>query len=197
MTTTRGPGRRPGSPDTRAAILASARSLFAERGFSGTSVRAVAASAGVDPSLVHHYYGTKDDLFLASLELPVDPRAVLAPVLAQGPDGAAERLLPVFLSVWDDPELRKPLLAFVRGVLDPSGARLLRDGFLRVVIMPIGQAMGVDDPEHRMPLVASQVFGLIMMRYVLEVEPLASMPAERVVATFAPTLQRYLTGDLP
>lgn len=197
MTATRGPGRRPGSPDTRAAILASARSLFAERGFSGTSVRAVAASAGVDPALVHHYYGTKDDLFLASLQLGVDPRELLAQVVAEGPDGAAERLLPVFLSVWDDAELRKPLLAFVRGVFDPSGARLLRDGFLRVVILPIGQALGIDEPERRMPLVASQMVGLIMMRYVLELEPLASMPADRVVATFAPTLQRYLTGELP
>lgn len=197
MTAARGPGRRPGSPDTRAAILASARTLFAERGFSGTSVRAVAASAGVDPALVHHYFGTKDDLFLASLELPVDPRVELAPALALGPEGAAERFLPIFLSVWDDPELRLPLLAFVRGMFDPSGQRLLRDGFLKVVVVPVGQALGIDDPEHRMPLVASQVFGLILMRYVLEVEPLASMPADRVVATYAPTIQRYLTGELP
>jgi AcrR family transcriptional regulator len=197
MTEARGPGRRPGSPDTRAAILTAARTLFAERGFSSTSVRAVAASAGVDPALVHHYYDSKDDLFLASLALPVDPRVVIAPALEGGPEGAAERLLPVFLSVWDDPELRLPLVAFVRGVFDPSGVKLLREGFLQVVVMPVGHALGIEDPEHRMPLVASQIFGLILMRYVLEVEPLASMPAERVVATYAPTIQRYLTGDLP
>jgi AcrR family transcriptional regulator len=197
VTATRGPGRRPGSPDTRAAILASARSLFAERGFSGTTVRAVAGSAAVDPALVHHYFGTKDELFLAALEIPVDPREVLAPVLPGGAEGAAERFLPVFLSVWDDPDLRLPLLAFVRRMFEPDGRKLLGEGFLPAVVLPIAEAIGVEEPERRMPLVASQIFGLIMMRYVLEVEPLASMPAEQVVATFAPTLQRYMTGDLP
>lgn len=190
-------GRRPGSPDTRAAILAAARERFAAGGFAGTSIRAVAADAGVDPALVHHYFGRKDDLFLAALELPVDPRELLAPVAAAGPDGAAERFLRVFLSVWDDPEVRPRLLAFIRTAFEPSGQRLFREGFLGVVILPIGTALGIDRPEHRMPLLASQVFGLIMLRYVIEVEPLASMPADLVVATYAPTLQRYLTGELP
>ena len=190
-------GRRPGSPDTRAAILEAARGLFAERGFAGTSVRAVAAAAEVDPALVHHYFGRKDDLFMAALQIPVDPRELLAPVIAQGPDGAGERFLRVFLSVWDDPAIRLRLLAFVRGVFDPGGQKLIRDGFLQVVIVPVGAALGIDRPEHRMPLVASQVFGLIIMRYVLEAEPIASMPADLVVATYAPTIQRYLTGDLP
>ncbi|RNM16705.1 TetR family transcriptional regulator [Nocardioides pocheonensis] len=189
-------GRRPGSPDTRAAILDAARTLFASGGFSGTSVRAVAAKAGVDPALVHHYFGTKDDLFVAALALPVDPREVLASVAAEGPDGAAERLLRVFLSVWDDPELQLPLLGLARTLLDPSGKQLLRDGFLKVVIGPIGVALGIDEPERRMPVVASQVLGLILMRYLLEVEPVASMPADEVVGIYAPTIQRYLTGDL-
>jgi len=190
-------GRRPGSPDTRAAILASARDLFAERGFGGTSIRAVATAAGVDPALVHHYFRRKDDLFMAALQIPVDPRELLGPVIAAGPDGAAERLLRVFLSVWDDPEMRVRMVAFARGVFDPSGQRLVSDGFLKVVIVPIGAALGIEEPERRMSLVASQVFGLIVMRYLLEVEPLASMPADLVVATYAPTIQRYLTGDLP
>ena len=99
-------GRRPGSPDTRAAILAEARTRFAAQGYAGTSVRAVAAAAGVDAALVHHYFGTKDDLFLAALELPVDPRRLVAPVVAGGPAGAAERFLDVFLSAWDDPDIR-------------------------------------------------------------------------------------------
>src|SRR3954469_11292384 len=96
-------GRRPGAPDTRADILAAARALFADRGFGRTTIRAVASDAGVDPALVHHYFGTKDDLFVASLQLPVDPRERLAPALAGGPDGAAERILRVFLEVWDEP----------------------------------------------------------------------------------------------
>lgn len=195
--TTSARGRRPGSPDTRAAILAAARELFAERGFAGTSVRAVAAAAEVDPALVHHYFGRKDDLFMAALEFPVDPRELLTGVVEAGPDGAGARFLRVFLSVWDDEELRPRLLAFVRTVLEPSGRELFRHGFLDVVALPVARGLGIDRPETRMPLVASQVFGLIVMRYVLEVEPLASMEREVVVSTYAPTLQRYLTGDLP
>jgi AcrR family transcriptional regulator len=190
-------GRRPGSPDTRAEILVRARELFAAQGYAGTSVRAIATAAGVDAALVHHYFGTKDDLFLAALELPVDPRRLVAPVVAGGPDGAAERFLDVFLSAWDDPNIRPSLLAVARGVMDPAGSKLLADGFLPVVIQPVGVALGLDRPEHRMTLVASQVVGIILLRYVLAVEPLASMPREQVVATYAPTLQRYLTGPLP
>ncbi|WP_248580148.1 TetR family transcriptional regulator [Nocardioides sp. InS609-2] len=190
-------GRRPGAPDTRAAVLKAAQASFAEKGFRGTTIRGVATGAGVDPALVHHYFGTKDDLFLAALEIPIDPRVVVAPVVAGGPDGAAERFLTAFLSVWDDPEVRPSLLAVARAVMDPAGHRLLSDGFLPVVIEPIGVALGIDRPEHRMSLVASQVIGLILMRYVLQVEPLASMSGEQVVATYAPTIQRYLTGPLP
>ena len=189
-------GRRPGAPDTRAAILDAARELFATGGFAGTSVRAVAAAAGVDPALVHHYFGTKDDLFVAALQLPVDPRVILAPVLAQGPDGAGERILRVMLSVWDDADHRLPLLAMARSLLEPTGTQLMGRGFLPVVIEPLGQALGIDHPETRMSLFASQIVGLIMLRYLLEAEPLASMPVDEVVTAYAPTLQRYLTGDL-
>jgi hypothetical protein len=103
----------------------------------------------------------------------------------------------VFLTVWDDPDIRPSLLAVARGIMDPSANRLLSEGVLPVVIEPIGVALGIDRPAERMPLVASQVIGLILMRYVLVVEPLASMPRDRVIATYAPTIQRYLTGDLP
>jgi len=190
-------GRRPGSPDTRAAILAEARALFSAQGYAGTSVRAIAAAAGVDAALVHHYFGSKDELFLAALELPVDPRRLLAPLIEEGPEGAAERFLATFLAAWDDPELRPALLAVARAVMDPAGSKLLTEGFLPVVIAPIGVALGLDRPEYRMTLVASQVIGIILLRYVLTVEPLASMPADLVVSTYAPTLQRYFTGPLP
>lgn len=194
--TTPARGRRPGAPDTRAQILAAARELFAVRGHGRTTIRAIAAQAGVDPALVHHYFGAKDDLFIAALELPVDPRAVLAPVAAQGPDGAAERLLRTLLSVWDDPALRLPLLGLARSMLDPAGAPLFKDGFLTVVLQPVGSALGIDEPERRMPIVASQLIGLILLRYLLELEPLASMDVDEIVAVYAPTIQRYLTGDL-
>jgi AcrR family transcriptional regulator len=190
-------GRRPGAPDTRAAILAAARSRFAEHGYAGTTIRAVATDAGVDAALVHHYFGTKDELFLAALELPVDPRQVLASAIREGPEGAGERFLTAFLSVWDDPELQPALVGVVRAVLDPASSRLLTEGFLPVVMRPVGEALGIDRPERRMPIVASQVVGVILLRYVMRVEPLASMSSEDVVATYAPTIQRYLTGPLP
>lgn len=190
-------GRRPGAPDTRAAILVAARSLFASNGYAGTSVRAVATAAGVDAALVHHYFGTKDDLFIAALELPVDPRVVVRPVVEGDVGEAGVRLMRLFVSVWDDEHTRTPLLALVRGILDPGGAQLVQDGFLRMVLVPVGAGLGIDDPERRLPLVASQLVGVVLLRYVVGVEPLASMPAEELVAIYAPTVQRYLTGPLP
>jgi AcrR family transcriptional regulator len=178
-------------------VLAAARQSFAEKGFRGTTIRAVATEAGVDPSLVHHYFGTKDALFLAAMQLPVDPREVLGPLVDGPVEAVAERFLGAFLGVWDDPAIQPALLTAVRSALEPGGDRLFSQGFVPVVIQPIGVRLGLDRPEHRMPLVASQVLGLILMRYVLRVEPLASMSAPALIATYAPTIQRYLTGELP
>ena len=190
-------GRRPGAPDTRAAIVEAARPLFATLGLSGTSMRKVAAEAGVDPALVHHYFGSKDDLFLAALAVPFDPRALLSAVAEGDPDGAGERLVTTLLSIWDVEANRLPLLAVARGVLEPGGQRLLKDGFLDVVVVPIVRGLGVDQPERRAALVASQVIGLVLARYVLQLEPVATADATTLVPTYAPVFQLYLTGDLP
>ncbi|WP_277395312.1 TetR family transcriptional regulator [Nocardioides sp. zg-1228] len=190
-------GRRPGAPDTRAEVLSAARASFAEKGFRGTTIRAVAAAAGVDPALVHHYFGSKDDLFVAALEIPVDPREVLAPVVAAGPDGAGERLLRAFLGVWDDPEVQPGLLAMVRSLVADDTGGLVRDAFIPVVVGPVLAGLVPDRPEVRVPLVASQVVGLIVARYLLAVPAMAQMPADDVVARVGPVLQHYLTGDLP
>jgi AcrR family transcriptional regulator len=190
-------GRRPGSPDTRAAILTEARSLFSAQGYAGTSVRAIAAAASVDAALVHHYFGTKEDLFLAALEAPLDPRQVLLPVAEGGLPGAGERLIRTFLSVWDDEATRLPLLTLVRSIFEPEGGNLVRDGFMRLVLGPIAAGLGVDQPERRMSLVASQLMGIVIVRYVVAIEPLASASPDELVATYAPTLQRYLEDPLP
>lgn len=189
-------GRRPGNPETRALILSAARSSFAACGFGGTTIRAVATDAGVDPALVHHYFGTKDELFLAALDVPVDPRDLIAPIVAAGPDGAGVRLLETLLAVWDDPSMQLRLLALARSGLEPEGEKLLSEGFIPVVVGPVLAQLCVDRPEERVPLVASQVLGLIVTRYLLRLEPLASEPAALVAARVGPTLQRYLTGDL-
>ena len=197
MTARASRGRRPGAPDTRADVLGAARTSFAEKGFRGTTIRAVAASAGVDPALVHHYFGTKDDLFVAALEIPVDPREVMAPVIAAGPDGAGERLLRALLGVWDDPAVRPGLLALIRSLLADDTGGPLRDAFVPVVVGPVIAALVVDRPEVRVPLVVGQVAGLILTRYVLAVPQMAQMPVEDLVARVGPVLQHYLTGDLP
>ncbi len=196
MSTRASRGRRPGAPDTRAEVLDAARASFAEKGFRATTIRAVAATAGVDPALVHHYFGTKDNLFLAALEMPVDPRELLAPVVKMGPDGAGERLLRTFLSVWDDPAIQVRLLAVVRSVLDEDGGQLIKEGFIPVVVGPVLSRLVADDPDVRIPLVVSQVVGLIVTRYVLALPPMALMPAEDLVARMGPVIQHYLTGDL-
>jgi AcrR family transcriptional regulator len=191
-------GRRPGGPDTRGEILAAARESFAHKGFAGTTIRAVAAEAGVDPALVHHYFGAKDDLFLAALEIPVDPRTLVPGVLAEGVAGAGERLLRLLLSVWDDPETRLPLIALVRsGLSQEAPQTLLQQGILRMVLAPLRAALPADEADRRVQLVASQMVGLVMTRYLLALEPLASMPVDDVVAWVGPTLQRYLDGPLP
>jgi len=190
-------GRRPGAPDTRAEVLAAARASFAEKGSRGTTIRAVAASAGVDPALVHHYFGSKDDLFVAALEIPVDPREFLAPAGAAGPDGAGERPLRTFLGVWDDPAVQPGLLAMVRSLIADDSGGLVRDAFIPVVVGPVLAGLVADRPEVRIPLVAGQVVGLIVTRYLLALPPMAEMPADDLVARVGPVLQHYLTGDLP
>lgn len=190
-------GRRRGNPDTRAAILTAARERFAASGFGSTTIRSVAAAAGVDPALVHHYFGSKDDLFVAALELPVDPRAVMAEQVVGPLEGAGERLLRALLSVWDDPQVQPALLAMVRRLVEPGGDALFREGFLPVVLLPLGQALGVDEPDRRMPLVASQVIGVVLLRYVVRAAPLVDWDAERIVATYAPVLDGFLAGPLP
>jgi AcrR family transcriptional regulator len=192
-------GRRPGGPDTRGEILAAARASFADKGFDRTTIRGVAGEAGVDPALVHHYFGSKEDLFLAALEIPVDPRSLIPQVFAPGLDGVGERLLRMFLGVWDEPENNQALRAFIRTafVVDET-ADLLRNGVARVVLRAvIPHLEQVGDAEVRATLVASQLAGLIMARYVLRIEPLASLPAEAVVAWVAPNIQRYVNGPAP
>lgn len=152
----------------------------------------------MDPALVHHYFGSKDDLFVAALQLPIDPRQIVDRVFAEGIDGAAERLLRIFFSVWDDPELRLPLVAMVRAAVTGEGEpSLFEEALPRLIFSPVADALGIEGAERRAQLVSTQIIGLIVGRYILQVEPLASMPAEDLIAWIAPTIQRYLTADLP
>jgi AcrR family transcriptional regulator len=190
-------GRRPGGGDTRAQLLDAARVVFADRGYDGATVRMIAERAGVDAAMVNHWFGGKDGLFTAALQLPMDPSVVLAEALPGDPEHIAERILDRLLATWDDTggAALSTLIQSVAGHED--AARLLREFIGRVLVGRVVAAVAPDRPELRAALCGSQVFGLAFVRYVLKVEPLASADHATVIAAVAPNLQRYLTGPLP
>jgi AcrR family transcriptional regulator len=190
-------GRRPGASGTREAILDAARRAFAELGYQRATIRGVADLAGVDPALVHHYFGTKQALFVDAVQLPVNPVEHLMAVLAEDPAQAGRRMVETFLAVWDHAASQSPLLALVRSAVgDEHAAALLREFITEEVLGQIARRLGSPDARLRATLAGSQIIGLAMARYIVKVEPLASAPPEQVAAAVGPTLQRYLTGDL-
>jgi AcrR family transcriptional regulator len=195
---TRRTGRRPGSPDTREAILAAARLAFAERGFDNATVRQIATAAEVDPALVHHYFGTKERLFLATVQVPIDPRDLIPAVVAGGKENVGENLLRTFIGVWDSPAGTAGA-ALIRSAMGSEWtARMLREFLTTQILRRVIKQLDLDPAEAplRASLVASQIAGLAMMRYIIKLEPLASAPGETIVTTIGPTIQRYITGPL-
>jgi AcrR family transcriptional regulator len=194
----RRPGRPAGSSDTRERILTSARELFARNGIDKTSIRAVAAEAGVDPALVHHYYGTKQQLFAAAIHVPIDPQEILRPLRTTPVDRLGYTLPMLLLPLWDS-ELGKGFIATIRSILAGSEASLIRSFLQEVIAVEVGSR--VDNPPGsgmiRVQFVASQLVGVVMARYILELDPFKSLPVEQIAETIGPNLQRYLTGDLP
>jgi AcrR family transcriptional regulator len=194
----RRPGRPAGSSDTRERILASARELFARNGIDRTSIRAVAAGAGVDAALVHHYFGTKQQLFAAAIQLPIDPMTVLVPIRETPVEELGLRLPTMLLHIWDS-EMGAGLIATLRSLIAGAEVSLVRSFFQEVIIAEVGPR--VDNPpgtgQIRVQFAASQLMGVVMARYIMELEPFASLPADQIAQTIAPNLQRYLTGDLP
>lgn len=190
---------RPKSAATRARILARAREAFARSGFQATSVRSIAAAAGVDQALVHRYFGTKRELFLASVQVGSDPAQVMAPVLATPREGMGEAFVRAVLLLWES-GAEEALVSTLRTLVGTDeGANIIQGFVLDVALRQFEDV--VDDPPGsaptRLSLVASQTAGLVLARKVARLEPLASMPVEDVVALVAPTVQRYMTGDLP
>ncbi|MGW2304350.1 TetR/AcrR family transcriptional regulator [Streptomyces sp. NPDC001809] len=181
-------------PGARDRILEAARAQFAERGYDKTSVRGIAKAAGVDAALVHHYFGTKDEVFAAAIEVSFEP-ATVVPAIVGGPrETIGERLARFFIGVWENPVSRAPLLAIVRSALThEAAAKVLRTFVLRRLLERIADELDVPDPRFRAELAASHMIGIAILRYVIQVEPMASVDPEEIVAMVAPTLQRYLT----
>jgi AcrR family transcriptional regulator len=192
------PGRPPGTSDTRERILVSARELFARNGIDKTSIRAIAAAAGVDAALVHHYFGTKTQLFAAAIHIPIDPMAVIGPLREISVERIGYVLPSILLPLWES-ELGKGFIATLRSILAGNDASLIRSFLQDVIAVEVGSR--VDSPPGtgriRVQYVASQLVGVVMARYILELDPFRSLPVDQIAETIAPNLQRYLTGDLP
>lgn len=190
-------GRRRGRPGTREAILAAARARFAQGGYDKTSIRAVAADAGVDPALVHHYFGTKQRLFAAVVRLPVDPEIVLRRIDAAPLDRLGETMVRTVVGVWDSPA-GEGAVALVRSMVASGEVSPARDFLLSVILerVRLRIATDTDDGRLRVALAASQMAGLVITRKILKVTPVADAPLADVVAAVGPTVQRYLTGDI-
>ena len=191
-------GRRPGESVTREVIATAARGMFAERGYDRTTFRAIAAEAGVDHALVSHYFGSKKELFAAVTTLPVEVADAL-PGIIDGPRSKLGlRLATFLLDALEREEGRASITGIVRAAAsEPEAAAAGRGLVTARVLGPVSEHLDEDNPELRASLVNSQMVGLVMVRYVIGLEPLASMEPRQVAEVIAPNLQRYLTGPLP
>jgi AcrR family transcriptional regulator len=191
------PGPRGAEADTRASILREARRAFGELGYSATTLRSVAAAAGVDVALIPYYFGSKQELFTTAMDVPVRPREVIADAFALGPDQAGARLVDRFLGLWEDPVTGPAMLAMFRSAAGHEESRRALSEFASAEILRAYAAhLTGADAALRASLAASQLVGVVMLRFVLRVEPVADLPREVLVASLGPTVQRYLTGPL-
>jgi AcrR family transcriptional regulator len=185
-------GPRQDGVEAREAILAAAREQFAEHGYGGATLRAIASAAGVDVALVSYYFGSKNDLFVASLRLPVNPADAIDELLVEGTRDLGRRLLTRMLQVWDNPASGGPLISVMRSA--SAQPQMMREFIEGQVLARLTPALDGPDAERRAAAVASQVLGLVLGRYVLGLAPLASATPDDLVELFAPTLQRYIDG---
>ncbi|MFI6278138.1 TetR family transcriptional regulator [Streptomyces sp. NPDC050988] len=184
------------APAARDRILTAAREEFSERGYEKTSVRGIAKAAGVDSALVHHYFGTKEQVFEASIEVAFGPLLSAPGSIAEGPlDGVGERLARFFFGVWENPATRKALLAIIRSAVNNEvAASVFRRLISAQLLRRVAAQLDAPDAELRAELAAAQLVGIAMLRYVIKVEPLASANPEQIIARVAPVVQSHITG---
>jgi AcrR family transcriptional regulator len=183
-------GRRTGSPDTRDQILEAARSRFKADGYQSVTMRSIALAAGVDVALVSYYFGSKQGLFSAAMALPTNPAEVVAAVLAGDLATLGERLLRTMLTVWDDPDSGMPMRALAAAAItDEDLNRVIREAVTREIVERIAKRLGGPGARQRAAALSSQMAGVIFARYLLRLEPIASMSIDDVVRRLAPSLQ--------
>jgi len=189
-------GRRPGNADTRGEIVEAATRVFAAKGYDGTSLRAVAREAGVDPALVHHYFDGKASLFVAAMALPFDPRVVADH--AASPAGAS--VVEGFLTMWDRAESSGSSFASCVAAMaaSPSVADAMREFVSDRVwsINPVDAGESDAVVARRRALVSSQLMGLAFTRYIQRVPPVSTATPKEIARWAGPTLDRYMKGPL-
>jgi AcrR family transcriptional regulator len=186
-------GRRPGATVTREAILDAARRRFSAVGYEPTSIRAVAADAGVNSALVMHFFGSKEALFREAIAWPFDLAELAPQLLGPGLGGLGRRLVRAFLTLWDAPETGRPLLALLRSAMgDDDFARLLREFVVTQLFWPLANTIAGPDRELRVELCAAHMLGVALMRYVLRAEPVASASIDELVTRVGPAIDGYL-----
>ena len=186
-------GRRPGKPDTRAEILQVAAKLFFAHGYDGVTLRAIADEAGVDVALESYYFGSKKGVFGVVLRLTAHPAEIVGGMLGVDPRTLARRLLSAGLAAWEDPVGGPPLVALIRSAAHAAAlATVVREGVQREIVDKLADAIGGRDARRRASLFCSQMVGLIYARYVIGIEPLASMTGDELVRMYGPVMNTLL-----
>lgn len=186
-------GRRPGKSETREVLLETARHRFAERGYDKTSVRDIAAAAGVDPAMIRHHFGSKAELFRATMGWPFDPADIAANISVGDRNGVGERLTRVFFEAWEQPQSRAPLMAILRGAATHDESAALVRQFITGQLYPrIAKVLRGQDAELRVDLAMAQLLGIAYLRHILAVEPIASQPIDELIARVAPVVTAHL-----
>lgn len=186
-------GRPRGGSDSRERIIAAAVDDFAEKGYDGATIRSIAARAGVDSALVHHYFGTKADLFADAVGIPLRPDVDVPRILTGPRAEVGERLIRYVLEGFEQPEVRRRGIMLLRTAIGSRLTTPLLAGFLsRELLSRVARSLEVDDADLRAALVASQIAGMLIARYVLRLPVLAAASVDELVARVGPTIQRYL-----
>ncbi|HTW20034.1 MAG TPA: TetR family transcriptional regulator [Mycobacteriales bacterium] len=187
--------RRVESPEVRERILEAARARFRAHGYRPVTVRSIAAEARVDVALVTFYFGTKQRLFSAAMALPIRPLDTLAEILEGELDTLGERMLRSMLSVWDDPNTGPALRGLLStAAVDGDQARMVREAVHREIIQRYAARLEGKDSLARAAALTTQVAGVVFARYLLQIEPIASMTADEVLKALAPSLQLIVDG---
>ena len=191
-------GRRPGTGSSRQMILDAARDQFTQHGYKGATVRAIAGQAGADPNLIRHFFGDKDGLFAAAMELPPEAASTILAVFDHAVEEWGERLTRAYLTIWESPDTAAPLRAIlVSAFTNDQALESLRSFLVSTALEPASRKLNMSNPGLRVTVSMSHLLGIALTRYILQAPPIREQSIDNLAALVGPTIQRYLKGPLP